>query len=593
MKKRLLNLLMAIMVTSGLQAQTGAGAPELAYDENRSLTWEEAISFYKDLDQRYEEATLLEMGMTDAGRPLHLFIISSGGESDPAAIHSQGKAIVLINNGIHSGEPEGIDASARFAADLLANKDGMKKYLRNCSVAIIPVYNIGGALTRSRYWRINQNGPEEKGARRNSRFLDLNRDFVKQDSREARAFAEIYRILDPDVFLDTHTTNGSDHQFTVTLIATQPEKMHPEMEQFYRNEMLKELYTRMKETLKNEMVPYVQYTERGEIKAITGFEESAYYSTGYSSLFNSFGFMTETLVYKPYPERVKGTLQFITELVRYTSLNHKEILRHRAEANRRTLEAKEFVLDWEQDTTRWDLIDYHGYSYEERTAPISGRKSGFYNRDKPYTEKIRYYNYFNPALTVTVPDAYIVPFAWEDVIERLAVNGVQMSQLQNDTTLTVETYYIDAFEPARRATQGHYFNSGVRLRTVVQEVEYFRGDYIVPVNQRSKKYILTMLEPQSESGFFAWNFFDSFLEGQDWYSVWGFESHLKELLDHDPALRESFEKAKSGDPKVASDPVAQLQWLYQHTPASELEKRTRLYPVGRLMKTGKLSTITN
>jgi hypothetical protein len=152
----------------------------------------------------------------------------------------------------------------------------------------------------------------------------------------------------------------------------------------------------------------------------------------------------------------------------------------------------------------------------------------------------------------------------------------------------VETYYIDSYEPARRATQGHYFNSNVKMRTVTQEVDFFRGDYVVPVNQKSKKYIVTMLEPQSASGFFAWNFFDSFLEGQDWYSVWGFESHLKELLDSNPELRKAFEKAKQEDADVASDPVAQLQWLYQNTPVSELEKRTRLYPVGRLMNVGSL-----
>jgi len=586
MKNRFLTLLFALTFFTAATAQQKTGNPGLSYEENHSLTWEEAIAFYNDLDQKYSEATLLEMGMTDAGRPLHLFLISSDGVTDPAEIRRQGKTIILINNGIHPGEPEGIDASAKFASDLLANRDGMKKYLRNCAVAIIPVYNIGGALNRSRYWRINQNGPEEKGARRNTRFLDLNRDFVKQDSRDARAFAGIYQFLDPDVFLDTHTTNGSDHQFTVTLIATQPEKMYPEMENFFREKMLRDLYNGMKEDQKNEMVPYVQYTERGEIKAIIGFDEQAYYSTGYSSLFNTFGFMTETLVYKPYRERVMGTLQFITELVKFTSLNSKEILKLRAEANRRTLEAKEFVLDWEQDSTRWDPLEYHGYRYEETTTPITGRKSGFYNHEKPYTEMIRYYNYFNPGTTITVPEAYIVPFAWEEVIERLEINGVAMRQLQHDTTLTVETYYIESFEPARRATQGHYFNSNLKIRTVTQDVTFFKGDYIVPVNQRSKKYILTMLEPQSESGFFTWNFFDSFLEGQDWYSVWGFESHLKELLDHDPALREAFDEAKQSDPKVASDPVAQLQWLYQNTPASELEKRTRLYPVARLMKAG-------
>jgi len=584
MNHRLCIATLTVILTAGLHAQDRSLTPSLRYDENHSLTWEEAISFYTELDRAYPEATLLEMGMTDAGRPLHLFIISGDGEFEPEAARRQGKAIVLINNGIHPGEPEGIDASAQFAADILANKDGMKKYLRNTVVAIIPVYNIGGALARNRYWRINQNGPDEKGARRNTRFLDLNRDFVKQDSRDARAFAEIYSYLDPDLFLDTHTTNGSDHQFTVTLIATQPEKMFPEMEDYFRNEMLPELYNRMKTAHDNEMVPYVQYTERGEIKAIIGFEEHSYYSTGYSSLFNSFGFMTETLVYKPYPERVKGTYQFITELVRYTSLNHKDILRLRKEADSRTLSATEYVIDWEQDSTRWDLLEYHGYRYEETVTPITGRKSGFYNHEKPYTDTIRYYNYFVPAVTVAVPEAYIVPFAWEEVIERLLANGVSMRQLHNDTTLSVETYYIDSFEPAKRATQGHYFNSKVKLRTVSQEVEYLKGDYIIPLNQRANKYIVCMLEPQSESGFFAWNFFDSFLEGQDWYSVWGFESHLKMLLDSDPALRAAFDKARSEDEKMAADPVVQLQWLYQNTPASELERRTRLYPVARIMK---------
>lgn len=565
-----------------MSAQETATGPALRYDENHSLTWEEAISFYSSLDKAYPEARLIEMGMTDAGRPLHLFIISGDGEFDPEAIRRKGKAVVLISNGIHPGEPEGIDASAQFAKEILGNRDDMKKYLKNCVVAIIPVYNIGGALTRSRYWRINQNGPDEKGARRNTRFLDLNRDFVKQDSRDARAFAAIYSYLDPDVFLDTHTTNGSDHQFTVTLIATQPEKMHPEMQEYFRGKMLPELYHRMKTAQKNEMVPYVQYTDRGEIRAIIGFEEHAYYSTGYSALFNSFGFMTETLVYKPYKERVEGTRQFITELVRYTSMNHKEILRLRAEANRRTLKMREYVLDWEQDSTRWDLVEYRGYRYEESVTPITGRKTGFYNHDKPYTETIRYYNYFNPSVTVAVPKAYILPYAWEEAIGRLKANGVVMRQLQNDTTITVETYYIDSFEPAKRATQGHYYNSKVQLRTVKQDVEYLKGDFIIPMNQRANKYIVTMMEPQSESGFFAWNFFDSFLEGQDWYSVWGFESHLKELLDHDPELRAAFDKARREDDRMAADPVVQLQWLYQNTPLSEMEKRTRLYPVGRI-----------
>jgi hypothetical protein len=583
MKRNSLIVMLPFVLATCLTAQEKPSSPSLRYDENRSLTWEEAVNFYSDLDKTYPEAKLMEMGMTDAARPLHLFLITDDGNFDPADIHKHGKAIILINNGIHPGEPEGIDASAQFAYDVLTNKDGMRKYLHDCMIAIIPVYNIGGALTRSRYFRINQNGPDEKGARRNTRFLDLNRDFVKQDSRDARAFAGIYQYLDPDVFLDTHTTDGSDHQFTVTLIASQPERMFPDMEKFFRGKMLPALYDRMKSDYSNEMVPYVQYTERGEIKAITGFEEELYYSTGYASLYNSFPFMTETLVYKPYAERVKGTWQFINELVRFTAENHREILRLRAEAGKLTHLKKEYVLDWEQDTTRWDLLAFKGYRYEDTVTPITGRKTGFYNHDKPYIDTIRYYNYFVPAVTVTAPDAYIVPFAWEEVIDRLRVNGAKMRQLGNDTSIVAETYYIDSYEPAKRATQGHYINSNVKVRSVTQKMDFMKGDYLIPVDQKAKNYIVYMLEPQCESGFFTWNFFDSFLEGQDWYSVWGFESHLKALLDHDPDLRDAFEKAKSESTTLSTDPVAQLQWLYQHTPASELEKRTRLYPVARII----------
>jgi hypothetical protein len=583
MKKISLVSCLLMMLAVCLAAQEKPSAPTLRYDENHSLTWEEAINFYSDLDKAYPEAQLTEMGMTDAGRPLHLFMITDDGKFDPVYIHKKGKAIVLINNGIHPGEPEGIDASAQFAYDILTDRNGMRKYLDDCVVAIIPVYNIGGALTRSRYYRINQNGPDEKGARRNTRFLDLNRDFAKQDSRDARAFAEIYQYLDPDVFLDTHTTDGSDHQYTVTLIATQPERMFPDMEKFFRRKMLPVLYDRMKTDYNNEMIPYVQYTDRGEIKAIIGFEEHLYYSTGYASLYNSFPFMTETLVYKPYADRVRGTWQFINELVRFTAENHSEIRRLRTEAAKLTLAKKEYVLDWDQDTTRWDLIPFRGYRYEDTLTPITGRKTGFYNHDKPYTDTIKYYNYFYPAVTITAPDAYIVPFAWEQVIDRLHINGVEMRQLSNDTSLMAETYYIESYEPAKRATQGHYFNSGIKVRSVTQKMDFLKGDYLIPVTQKAKNYIVYMLEPQSESGFFAWNFFDSFLEGQDWYSVWGFESHLKSLLDHDPQLRAAFEKAKSESTSLSTDPVAQLQWLYQHTPVSELEKRTNLYPVARII----------
>src|SRR5512133_2912929 len=106
-------LIIAVIVltfSSTLQGQKKEPRPDLRYEQNIGLSYENAIAAYRQLDEYYPQATLMEMGMTDAGRPLHLFIISDNGTFDPAQIKKEGKSIVLINNGIHPGEPEGIDA---------------------------------------------------------------------------------------------------------------------------------------------------------------------------------------------------------------------------------------------------------------------------------------------------------------------------------------------------------------------------------------------------------------------------------------------------------------------------------------------------
>jgi len=140
---------------------------KLKYEENYTPTYSEVIEMFQLLDKNYDNAVLLEKGLTDSGKPLHLFIINNEPEFNPDKIREQGKSILLINNGIHPGEPEGIDASLEFADDMLRNKDGMAKLLEKTVVIIIPVYNIGGHLNRSAYNRSGQTTPYETGFRGN------------------------------------------------------------------------------------------------------------------------------------------------------------------------------------------------------------------------------------------------------------------------------------------------------------------------------------------------------------------------------------------------------------------------------------------
>jgi hypothetical protein len=592
MKKNVVATLFLSIMFLSLSGQKGEVKINLKYDQNYSFSYYEAIDAYKQLSANYPITKLTEMGPTDIGKPLHLFFISKDKDFDPVSIRKKGKSIILIINGIHPGEPEGIDASIQFAWDLLRNKDGMQKFLDNTVIAIIPVYNIDGSLNRSQYYRLNQNGPEVKGSRRNAKNLDLNRDFSKQDSKNARTFAKIYQYLNPDVFLDTHTTNGSDHQYELTLIPTQYQRMQPEMAEFFKGKMIPGLYSKMKQNSKFGMIPYVQTAGRGGIKSgITGFEDHPYYSTGYAAMFNCFAFMTENLVYAAFPDRVRSVYDFMIQLLAFTSENGKEIRSLKIKAENEVKTQQEFVLDWTIDMTRHEVLIFKGFEYEQTTTPISKRTTGVYNHNKPRTDTIPYYDFYKPALTVKAPVAYVIPQAWEDVISRMSLNGVSMSRFASDTTIEVQSYYIDKNEPSQRATQGHFMNTKTEIRAVIQKMHYFAGDYVVFVNQKSNKYIVSMLEPNAPSSFFTWNFFDPILEGGEFFSIWGFESHAKEMLDKDPALLAEFDKKLASDAEFAKDPVAQLQYIYQKAPQSEVDKGNNLYPVGRIIKDTKLDLV--
>ena len=207
--------------------------------------YKDVISYYKDLSDTYSEISLFEMGATDSGNPLHIVVFNSDGKIALKDIKNSSKNRMLINNGIHPGESDGIDASMMLLRDIVQN-DSLKKVYQNTIITVIPIYNIGGALNRNSHTRANQNGPKAYGFRGNARNYDLNRDFIKQDTKNAAAFAGIYHTIDPDVFIDNHVSNGADYQYAITHLFTQHNKLGGSLGKF--------LETQMRPALENSMI---------------------------------------------------------------------------------------------------------------------------------------------------------------------------------------------------------------------------------------------------------------------------------------------------------------------------------------------------
>ncbi|MEO8712040.1 MAG: M14 family metallopeptidase, partial [Parafilimonas sp.] len=466
----------------------------------QTATYFECIDYYKTLAKSFSSIKILTGDTTDAGYPLHVVLFSADKNFDINAWHKQHKVVVLINNGIHPGEPDGIDASMMLLRDL---SEGKIKVPQNIALAVIPVYNIGGSLNRNNSSRVNQNGPEQYGFRGNAENLDLNRDFIKADSKNAFAFEKIFHQLDPDIFIDNHVSDGADYQHTMTMLATQHNKLEGEIGDFLHDVFEPALYTSMKE--KNwQMCPYVNFEEGDVSTGWEAFYDAPRYSTGYTALFETIGFMPETHMLKPFADRVKSTYAFMQTVIEQASKFSHEIIEKRKSSIEIIKQQKEFPVSWEVDSSKIEYIDFKGYDTSMKISDVTGLPRLYYDHSKPFEKQVKFYNTYKPSIVVQKPKAYIIPQGWHNVIARLKLNDVIMHQLKKDTIIQVEYYMVNDYKSMNKPFEKHHRNYDIRLNTKTDSIHFLKGDYIIYTGQNADRYIVETLEPLSDDSFFSW-----------------------------------------------------------------------------------------
>lgn len=553
-------------------------APFEQSNGNQSPTYEQTIAFYRSLAESSQSVSLHEMGLTDSGRALQVAVIADPAIEDLAEVPTDKRAVLLVNNAIHPGEPDGVDASMMLAADLVS---GRQKLPSNVIVAIIPMYNIGGALNRNSTTRANQNGPLEYGFRGNARNLDLNRDFIKCDSRNARSFARIFRTLDPDVFIDTHVSNGADYQHVMTSAHSQHNKLGLQLGEYFDQTFEPTLFDMMKDS-GFPTVPYVNSGGGPPDRGFSQFLETPRYSTGYAALFQTFGFMTETHMLKDYSLRVKATRAFLDHTVSLLSKQADTIQSLRTQDRRRYLDQKSVPIAWEVDRSAVDRLEFHGYEASFQASKVTSGQRLFYDRMKPFVKDIPFYGTYRVSKSVDLPAGYLIPQGWHDVIALMKLNGVQMRRIEKEAELETETYRITSETSRSAPYEGHYFHDQVVVEKERSMVRAQPGDVVITIRQPAARYVVETLEPEAMDSLFRWNFFDSILQRKEHFSPYVFEEIAANLLAENDALKQEFEKRRKSDSEFNADRFAQLSFLYERSPHNE--PAYRIYPVRRLMK---------
>ena len=593
MLNRIASLLLLLLIVSsvGLSQSESANVPPewqtAAEKTNYAKTsrYDEAIKYAKELDKASDLISYQSIGKSGEGRDIPMLIAARDGAFSPKWAKKTGRAIVFIQAGIHAGEIDGKDAGFALLRDIAITKTRLD-LLKEAIIIFIPIYSVDGHENWSAYNRINQNGPDEMGYRANSNNLNLNRDYMKADAPETRAWLKLWNDWKPDLFIDCHVTNGADFQYNVTYEYAHFQEVHPAIK-LWMDEHFDGIVVPKVEKEGNLLTHYVEFAGREVTGGVATFIATPRFATGYTPIRNRPGLLIETNVYKSYKSRVRGTYDVLWKLVEEAGAAKASLFVANITADTQTVERgktydekRQFPLSLTIDREKSTPLAFKGVEYKTEASTISGGNRLIYT-DVPMNITIPRFDESKVSTSVAPPLYYIIPPQYADAIDLLTLHGIKFTRLAKPLTTEVESYKLT--EP-KWATSS--FENRITLtakQTTVKETRSFiAGSALVALDQEAANVAIHLLEPNGPDSLFYWGYFNSIFEQKEGGSGYVLEKLAREMLAKDPKLQEEFDK-RLLDPAFARSPQARLRFFYERSPYY-LNQKIGVYPVGRVLK---------
>ena len=551
-------------------------------DYQKTSRYDEAIAYAQKLAAASPLIRYRAIGKSGEGRDVPLLIAASGLAFTPEIARRQGKAVVFIQAGIHAGEIDGKDAGLALFRDIAITKTRLD-LLKNVVIIFVPIYNVDGHENFNAFMRINQYGPDEMGFRANSNNLNLNRDYMKADAPETRAWLKLWNEWRPDLFIDCHVTDGADFQYNVTYEYAHFQEMHPAIQSWMDEHFDGNVVPRV-EKEGNLLTHYVEFAGREVTGGIATFIATPKYATGYTPLRNRAGLLIETHVYKSYKSRVRGTYDVLRYAIDEVGREKASLFVANVTADTQTVESgktydpkRQFPLAL-STTNKSTPMAFKGVEYKMEDSAISGGKRIVYGT-APLNITIPRFDEGKVDRSVAPPLYYIVPPQYKDVIDVLKLHGIKFELLKKPMEIEVESYQLT--EPKWATTP---FENRITLACkpvpVMEKRTYAAGSVLVPMAQEAAAVAIHLLEPAGPDSFVYWGFFNSVFEQKEGGEGYVVEKLAREMLAKDPALQDEFNR-RLLDPAFARSPQARLRFFYERSPYF-INQKVGVYPVGRI-----------
>ena len=540
--------------------------------------YEGTIAYAKQLAKQFKEVHYQSIGQTVTGRDVPLLIVDKDGYTKPKKIRNSGRCVVLVQSCIHPGEPNGKDAMFLLIRNMLRGREN-GDLLNDFSFLFIPVLSPDGLANFSPFNRINQNGPKQMGWRVNAQGLNLNRDFTKLDTPELRGFAALFNQWQPDLFFDTHATDGADYQYVTTYSVEDFGNYDAGLSQWLSSVWEPKIKSAM-----NELdIPITRYIEFHPWGDPTGslYDESfsAMFSEAYTMARNCPGILLETHMLKPYKDRVLSTYHMIVETLRIIAADKANFQNVLAQARNNDLNLGELPINMQSELNDTIWEDFLGYHFDTVWSDVTGSWYYSYDPTKPETRKTRRIRATRPEKNLNVPKEYIIPAQYKEVIDIVEAHGFEMNLLKSEKTLQVNTYRFSDVSFMPTPSEGRCRVARFNAEEITKEVIFPKGSAVVKTSQNGVRLLMNLLEPEMHGSLFEWGFFNHVLQRVEYFEVYKMEPMAQAMLAADPFLKEQFEAWKASFPKDKQpSQYTVLNWFYERSPYCD--KNYLVYPIG-------------
>jgi len=483
--------------------------------------YEDVIDFIAAIQRADHDIRVETFATTNEGRALPLVIAGPPGVVSPRTAHATGLPVVFIMANIHAGEVEGKEAAQMLLRDLVTTS---RKLRSEMTILIAPIYNADGNEKISTEHRRTQNGPPNGvGVRENAQGLDLNRDYMKLESPEARGLvANVLNRWDPLLTVDLHTTNGSFHGYALTYSPMLNPNAAADLIEFERDTLLPRIRERMRSNHHEETYYYGNFVSQvTPEKGWYTFDSRPRFGNNYAGLRNRFTILSEAYSYIDFRARVEVTYHFLHEILNSTDKYGHKMIRIAAQADEQTRRGKVRKAGLRFEIKPWKKAEI----LWERSLPAdpgSGVPEPEHQGETPQhirrtgeivPMKMTDYGIFAPAEREDVPYAYLIDASATNAVANLRTHGIVVEKLSHDTPLEVEQFQIRGAKLAEHPFQGHQ-EVTMAGKWKKRKENIGAGTFLVRMHQPLARLAFYLLEPRSDDGLFNWNFFDASLEGE-------------------------------------------------------------------------------